>query len=268
VKRIFFVCIFFCIFINAKPVKFVGNVISNGQKMISSKYIGYVSKIYVDIGDRVKRDDNLYEIESAEFDILKSQSNLMVEQAKLVVSYWKSRVRKLDKKRKIVQKNKATNFQFDLKDLESQADNAVAMLDAAKVVIKQSLLKTKEIMSVFNHLKMTSPSDGIIVERNIKVGDMVMPGMLTILLVDTEDLFVDISISESMLKHFYVGKKATIKIPSLSKTIKGKVKAIVPNSNFVTHKIKVRVSLDGKHLRILPGMYSEVYLDIDRKNNN
>ncbi len=236
--------------------------------MIGTKYMGYVSKVYVDIGDRVEREDDLYEIESSEFDLIRIQSELMADQAKLVVEYWKNRVNRLDKKRKRVQKMKMGDFQFDLMDMESQADNALVMLEAAKIAVKNAVEKTKEIMSVFNHLKMKAPSDGIVVERNIKVGDMVMPGMLAILIVDTEDVYVDISIAESLLKYFYVGKIAKIKLRSLDKTLSGKVKSIVPSSNFVTHKIKVRLSINEKHPRILPGMYSEVFMEIPLKKSD
>lgn len=269
-KKIFFIFLFLLLLssVEAKTIKMIGNVISNGQKMIGSKYMGYVSKVYVDIGDRVKREDDLYEIESSEFDLIKTQSDLMFDQSKLIVDYWKSRIDRLNKKRKRVQKRATKGFQFDLDDLEVQAENAKAMLEAAKIAVRQSVEKIKEISSVFNYLKMKSPADGIVVERNIRVGDMIMPGMLAILIVDTEDLFVDVSMAESLIRDVYVGKKVIIRIPSLEKEFKGKIKAIVPSSNFVTHKIKVRISIDDKHPRILPGMYSEVYLETKDKKKN
>lgn len=269
-KKILFIFLFLLIYSEAKTIKIIGNVISNGQKMIGSRYMGYVSKVYVDIGDRVKREDNLYEIESSEFDLIKTQSDLMFDQSKLIVDYWKSRINRLDKKRKRLQrrvtKTKNKDFQFDLDDLEVQAENANAMLEAARIAVRQAIEKGKEIASVFNYLKMKSPSDGVVVKRNIRVGDMVMPGMLTILIVDTEDLFVDIHIAESLIRDVYVGKKVNIHITSIDKTFKGKIKAIVPSSNFVTHKIQVRVSFDEKHPKILPGMYSEVYLEVKERD--
>lgn len=251
----------------AKNIKFVGSIVSNGQKMIGTKYMGYVSKVHVNIGDKVQKEDKLYEIESAEFDLAKVQSELMVDQAKLFIEYWKNKVSVLDKKKQRLQAKKYNGFDFDLEvfDLDSQSDNALVMLEAAKIGMKNSIEKTKEIMTIFSYLKMKAPSDGVIVERNIKVGDMVMPGMIAIKMVDTNDLYADISISESLLRYFYVGKKATIKLRSLDKVLTGKVQSIVPSSNSITHKVKVRISIDQKHPRILPGMYSEVFLDIPYK---
>ena len=235
--------------------------------MIGVKYMGYVTKVYVDIGDRVKQEDILYEIESSEFDLIRMQSELMIDQAEVVAKYWKNRANRLDEKKKLIQKHKNKDFEFSFNDLDDQSDNAIAMLKEAKIAIKNATKRLNEIMSVYNHLKMKAPSDGIILQRNIKVGDMLMPGMLAILMLDTQNLYIDISIAESLLKYFYVGKIAKIKLRSLDKILTGKVKAIIPSSNFVTHKIKVRIDINEDHPRILEGMYSEVFLDIPMNND-
>ena len=71
----------------ADSISLTGTVVSDGQKMIGSRYMGYVKKVYVKLGDKVKRADNLYEMESAEFDIMKTQANLMLEQSQIAVEY-------------------------------------------------------------------------------------------------------------------------------------------------------------------------------------
>ncbi len=63
---------------------------------------------------------------------------------------------------------------------------------------------------------MKAPADGVVVQKNIKVGDMVMPGMLTIMIVDTEDLEIDVSVSESLISKVRVEQSVLIEIPSIS----------------------------------------------------
>ena len=70
-----------------------GTVISNNQKMIPARYMGYVKKINFEVGDRVQREDVLFELESAEFDIMESQADLALEQAKLMLDVYKTRLR-------------------------------------------------------------------------------------------------------------------------------------------------------------------------------
>ncbi len=239
-----------------------GTVISNGQKMIGSRFMGYVKHVYVKLGQKVKREDDLYEMESAEFDILKSQADLMVEQSQTVLEYWKRRLHNLNEKRKRLKKRtKTTNIMGDLDDLEAQAENAQTMLDSMKVMIKQANIKAKQMASVYNYLKMKAPSDGVIVMKNIKVGDMVMPGMLTIMMVDTEDLAIDISIPASTLKLVRVGQKVDVLIDAFHFRTKGVVDAIIPDANPMTHKIKMRVTFNKKDENILPGMYAKVIVN-------
>lgn len=231
--------------------------------------MGYIKHVYVKLGDKVKREQNLYEMESAEFDILKSQADLMVEQSQTVLDFWKRRLHILNEKRKRLKKRSKINGMFgDLDDLEEQAENARTMLESAKVMIKQANIKAKQMASIYNYLKMKAPSDGVIVMKNIKEGDMVMPGMLTIMMVDTEDLAIDLSIPASDLKIVHVGQKVDVIIDALNFRTTGIVDAIIPDANPMTHKIKMRVTFDKKDANVYPGMYAKIVVDTEQEIRN
>ena len=246
----------------AEDIVLPGTVISNGQKMIGSRYMGYIKHVYVKLGDKVKREDDLYEMESAEFDIMKSQADLMLEQSQVVLEFWRKRIKRInEKKDKIKRKKMSKMVQIDFDDLEAQAENVKAMIETMQVMVEQAPIKAKQMATVYNYIKMKAPADGVIVQKNIKVGDMVMPGMLTIMMVDTEDLTIDISISESTLKVAKVGMKVKVIIPSLEYKTDGIIDAIIPDANPMTHRIRMRVSFDKKDENIFPGMYAKVILE-------
>ena len=243
----------------AEEITLTGTVVSDGQKMIGSRYMGYVKEVFVKIGDKVKREDNLYEIESAEFDIMKSQADLMLEQSKIIVNFWQTRLKNIEKKKKRIKSN--SNFSMpDYEDIEAQAENVTSMLTAAQVMVKQASIKAKQMATVFNYLKMKAPSDGVVIRRNIKVGDMVMPGMLTIMLIDTENLEIDVSVSESIISRVKVDMRVPIEIPSINYQTIGTIKAIVPDAHPMTHKIGMRISFDRGEKNVFPGMYAKVTL--------
>lgn len=246
--------------LSASEIKLTGTVVSDGQKMIGSRYMGYVKKVFVKLGDRVKREDDLYEMESAEFDIMKSQADLALEQTQIVVEFWQERIRILQRRKEAL-KNKKNVPQTDLDNIEMMADNAVTMLETARVAVKQMAIKAKQMATIYNYVKMKAPADGVIVQRNIKPGDMVMPGMLTIMLVDTEDLEIDVSISEGIIKYVKRGDKVKVEIPSLNYEVDGKIKAIIPDANPMTHKIRMRISFDKGGQNVFPGMYAKVTID-------
>jgi RND family efflux transporter MFP subunit len=258
-KKLLIVTFLLIASLNANDITITGTVVSDGQKMIGSRYMGYIKKVFVKIGDKVKREDDLYEMESAEFDIMKSQADLMLEQSKIVVEFWRKRLENINKRKERL-KNKTKMPMMDIDDLEAQAENVSAMLDSAQVMVEQASIKAKQLATVFNYLKMKAPSDGVIVRRNIKPGDMVMPGMLTIMMVDTEDLEIDVSVSESIIAQVKVGEKLTVSIPSIKYKTIGTIKAIVPDANPMTHKIRMRVSFDKGDHNVFPGMYAKIVI--------
>jgi len=246
-------------FVHASSISLTGTVVSDGQKMIGSRYMGYVKKVYVKLGDKVKREDDLYEMESAEFDIMKTQANLMLEQSQIALEYWKDRLRVINKKKeKAKKKYGMTGFDWD--DLEGQVENVKAMLESTKIMVKHAAEQVKQMAVVFNYLKMKAPADGVVVQKNIKVGDMLMPGMLAIMIVDTEHLEIDVSLSEGIINRVHEGQKLAVEIPSIEYRTIGTIKAIIPDANPMTHKIKMRVSFDKGDNNIFPGMYAKVII--------
>jgi len=243
----------------ADSISLTGTVVSDGQKMIGSRYMGYVKKVYVKLGDKVKREDDLYEMESAEFDIMKTQANLMLEQSQIALEYWKDRLRVINKKKKNV-KEKFGMTGFGSDDLEGQIETVKAMLESTKIMVKHAAEQVKQMAVVFNYLKMKAPADGVVVQKNIKVGDMLMPGMLAIMIVDTEHLEIDVSLPAGIIGKIHEGQRLAIEIPAIEYNTIGKIKAIIPDANPMTHKIKMRVSFDKNNKNIFPGMYAKVII--------
>jgi RND family efflux transporter MFP subunit len=256
-KKILIVTFLLIMNLQADDITITGTVVSDGQKMIGSRYMGYIKKVFVKVGDKVKREDELYEMESAEFDIMKSQADLMLEQSKIVVEFWRKRLENINKRKNRLKKQKNMPM-MDLDDLESQAANVEAMLTSAQVLVEQAAIKAKQMATIFNYLKMKAPSDGVVVRRNIKPGDMVMPGMLTIMLTDTESLEIHVSVSESIIAMVNVGQQLVVNIPSIKYKTIGTIKAIVPDANPMTHKIQMRISFDKGDKNVFPGMYAKV----------
>jgi RND family efflux transporter MFP subunit len=258
-KKVLIVTFLLILSLKADDITITGTVVSDGQKMIGSRYMGYIKKVHVKVGDRVEREDILYEMESAEFDMMKSQADLMLEQSKIIVEFWRKRLDNINKRTNRL-KTKTKVPMMDIDDLTSQAANVETMLTSAQVMVEQASIKAKQMASVFNYLKMKAPSAGVIVKRNIKVGDMVMPGMLTIMITDTEFLEIHVSVSESIVAKVRVGQQLVVNIPSIKYKTIGMIKAIVPDANPMTHKIQMRISFDQGGQNIFPGMYAKVLI--------
>ena len=123
------------------------------------------------------------------------------------------------------------------------------------------VLQLKEVENQYKYLRIEAPNDGVIVAKNIKVGEMAMPGMPAIILSDLNQLKVAIEVAESELKRISYDKKVKVKIPSMELDLEGKVNAIIPSSNAMTHSFKVKITIETKDHHLYPGMYATVEVD-------
>lgn len=249
----------------ASELILTGTVISNNQKMIPARYMGYVKKINFEIGDYVKREDTLFELESAEFDILESQADLALEQAKLMLNVYEGNKNSLNKQKRKLERDKKhfskQDFKMNMDDLSEATENASTALESAQVLVREASEKTKQFATVMGYLEVKAPNNGILVEKRIRVGDMVAPGMLTMVIVDMEHLEIEAEVAESDLKYVRRNKVVRITIPSLGYKASGLIKAIVPSANPMAHTFKIRVHFEKKSDMIFPGMYAKVFID-------
>lgn len=235
-------------------------VISDSQKIVSSHYLGYVKKINVNIGDKVKRDDILFEIESGEFDIMRSQADIGLDQAKIFVDMYQTHLFNIQRERRRYKESTAKPKKLDIENLDIAAENTISMLKAAKQVVKKMTNKVKQFTGLYSYLKVKAPNDGVIIQKRINIGDMLMPGKLAMVLVDLNDLKIEASIPESTLKYVKTNQKVRIEIPSINFHTTGSVQSIVPSTNPMTHTMSMRVKFNTKGEEILPGMYAKIII--------
>jgi len=232
-------------------------VVSDNQKMIGARYMGYVKEIYFNIGDRVERDDILFSMESTEFDIMQGQADLALEQAELMMEMYRTRLDTINNEKKSL-KRKGLKGKSEWKELEAMTENVQAGLSATRAMIKSASSKSKQMASIVNYLNIKAPNSGIIVKKQIRVGDLIVPGMLAMVLVDLDHLEIEAQVAEIDLLKVKKGKIVKIDIPSMKFRTVGKVKAIVPSANPKTHTFTIRIAFDKGDTEIFPGMYVKV----------
>ena len=89
---------------------------------------------------------------------------------------------------------------------------------------------------------------------------MAIPGMPAPVLSDLSSLKIKTEVSEGDLKNISIGQKASIKIPSLKFTTTGKIVAIIPSSNPMTHTFMIKLSFKSAK-NVYPGMYAKVLIE-------
>ncbi len=246
-----------------------GSVVSDNQKMMTSRYMGYVKRMMVSEGDIVKTGQLLYEIDSKEIEAAERQVDLAISQARLALQMNRSQLDNvrlnLARYKRLFEKKMVSKY--ELEQLELGEKNMVDMVEIAQEQVNQALAKKDEVLNQYNYLKITAPNDGVIVDKRLNEGEMAIPGMPAVVLTDLSHLRVTAEISETDLKFIDLKKEVAVTIPSLAFETTGKIVSIIPSSNPMTHKFKIKMDFDAKGRPVYPGMYAKVVIKSDWKEN-
>ncbi|MDR7131998.1 RND family efflux transporter MFP subunit [Algoriphagus sp. 4150] len=115
-------------------------------------------------------------------------------------------------------------------------------------------ISTKELADC----KLFSPMSGIITEKKIERGSTAGPGIVSFTIIKTDQVYATVYVPEIEVGDLLQGMDVSIYIPTLSETRQGKVTIINPQADTNSKTYKVKVKLDNKDQRLLPGMLAEV----------
>jgi len=263
--KLLFVLLSLSISLLAENLTLSGNVISDNEKMITSRFMGFITDVQVSEGDYVKQGQLLYSIDSREIDSALTQVQLGISQAKLSLQMYQNQYinvkLNLDRNKRLLKKDMVSAF--DVENLELAAKNLMDMVEIAKKQVQQAEARLLEIQNQYQYLNVRAPNNGVIVSKNIKVGEMAIPGMPAIVLSDLSKLKIQAEIAESNLNFIKYGTKVVVHIPSLHLKTIGEVTAIIPSSNPMTHTFKIKISFKHSNVSVYPGMYATVDIGVN-----
>jgi RND family efflux transporter MFP subunit len=246
----------------AVELELSGSIVSDNQKMMTSRYMGFVKRMMVSEGDIVKKGQLLYEIDSKEIEAAERQVELAISQARLALQMNRNQhdnvMTNLARHLRLYKKKMVSKY--ELEQLQLAAKNMKDMIRISEEQVNQALAKKEEVLNQYQYLKIVAPNDGVIVAKKLNEGEMAIPGMPALVLTDLSNLKIVAEISETDLKYISIKKKVDITIPSLGLKTTGTISSIIPSSNPMTHKFKIKMLFDHKGRPVYPGMYAKILI--------
>lgn len=234
---------------------------------IGSQVSGTISEIYVDYNSEVKKDQLLAQIDPALFQatVDRNRANLEVAKAQVKVSenniiYYK---KDLERKKKL----NASQY-VSVKDLdmaEKEYHNALAQLELQKATLQQAQAQLESAETELRYTKIVSPIDGIVVSKEVEVGQTVAASFQTPTLFyvaeDLEKMQIEASVVEADIAKAAVGQKVEFSVDSFpDEVFEGVVTQVrneaITTSNVVTYQVIIEVN--NKDLKLKPGMTANV----------
>ncbi|WP_297454514.1 efflux RND transporter periplasmic adaptor subunit [Persephonella sp.] len=130
-------------------------------------------------------------------------------------------------------------------------------------ITDRQIEKLKKTRKVFKTMTLYSPYDGWIMEKFIYLGSQVKAGQPLFRIAKHKDLWLIAKIYEKDLPYIKEGQIVDIYFDAYpQKVYKGKIDYLYPMMDFQNRTRDVRIVINNKDYKFLPGMYSKVKINI------
>jgi HlyD family secretion protein len=244
--------------------------------LVGTQVSGTIKELYVDFNSPVKKgqliariDPALFEaqVNQAKANFLSAKANLEKAGATLVDAK-----RTMDRNKELFSKNLVARS--DLDTAETNYETANASVSAAKSQVAQAEAALNLAETNLRYTKIVSPVDGIVVSRNVDVGQTVAASFQTPTLFtiaqDLTKMQIDTSVDEADIGKIKVGQDVEFTVDAYPGiTFKGKVRQVrnapITVQNVVTYDVVINV--DNPEFKLKPGMTANVSIIVSIKKD-
>ncbi len=259
---------------------------------VYAKEAGYVKKLFVDYGTRVKAgqvmaileipeleaqlQEDQAEIKNAANQVLRAQHELSRYQAQYkAVHLQYTRLNGVfESQPGIVAQQEVDDAQGKDMAAQSQADAAQSALDAAQSQMGVAKAKLAHDQSLYDYSRITAPFSGVVTDRFANLGTLVQGGTnsstqaMPIVKLSEDDLYrLVIPVPESYVKFIRVGDPVNVRVPSLSRTYPGKVARFSVDVREDTRTMHTEVDVRNRDHALVPGLYAEADLTLEHRED-
>ena len=243
---------------------------------VGTQVSGTIKKLYVDFNSPVKKGQLLAQIDPALFQaqVDQAQANLSNAEANLhkIQSSLNNDEKTYRRDLVLVQQNFIAKSDLDLAQANYESDKA--QIESAKAQINQAKASLNNNVANLQYTNIISPVDGIVVSRNIDVGQTVAASFQTptlfLVAQDLTKMQIDTTVAEADIGKIREGQNIDFTVDGYPNiTFKGKVKQIrnAPTTvqNVVTYDVVINVN--NKDLKLKPGMTANVSIVTTSRKN-
>jgi HlyD family secretion protein len=285
----------------ARSVVATGKIQPITKVEVKSKASGIVEKLYVDINYRVKKGQQLAQLDQQEImaqvnaqraQLTAAQANVATYQANIeqdkvnaaapdLPMYKATLDRNLEMQKAGIVSRQAlddTNKEYLAALTRRDSSKAqigvdTARLKQARAQVLQAEASLKQLEEQLSYTTIVAPMDGEILSRDVEIGAavssiLVLGSTATLVMTegDTSEVYVQGKVDEADIAHVYMGQPARIKVESFrDRVFNGKVTKISPmgveKDNVTTFEVRVSINNASGELKANMTANAEILLD-------
>ena len=231
----------------------VGSLLANEKVMLQPEFEGKVETIHFNEGQKVNKGDLLVTLDDS---IYKAELNQAKARLRLSQANQK-RINSLRKKglsnEQEQDEENALHFSF-----LDQAVSELGVNQASRVLARTRLEK----------MAIHAPFAGTIGLRSISEGDYLSSGQDMVTLINSNPIKLEFRIAEIYLSEVAIGQTVDVRVDAFrGETFIGEVYAIAPEVDISGRSFMVRAQIPNDDSRLVPGLFAQVELVLERKEN-
>jgi RND family efflux transporter MFP subunit len=259
---------------------------------VYAKQAGYVRQLSVDYGTRVKANQIMAVLEIPELELQLQQDDAAIKHAQDEVTRAEHDLGRVGAQHQTVhlqyerlsgvaKTKQGLIAQQELDDAQGKDLAAEAQIEASKSSLQaaQSELAAMQVRRqhdqvLFDYSKITAPFAGVVTRRYANLGTLLQAGTnsstqaMPLVRLSQDDLFrLVIPVPESYVRYIHVGDPVNVVVVSLGRVFKGKVARFSVDVVSDTRTMHTEVDVPNTNGTLLPGLYAEATLSLERQNN-
>ena len=270
----------------SKTLDVAGEFYPYQEVELHAKVAGYIRRINVDIGDKVRAGEVLATLDVPELTAQAAGANAGVEQTRDQIARAKSDIMRAEANyaalhaacERLKQASAARPgliAQQELDDAMAKDRSAAAAVDAAKSTLSAmqqqlgvSQADQQRYSAMVDYSRIVAPFSGVVTWRYADTGALIQAGtsnassMPVVKLAEVDILRLRLPVPASLVGYVHLGDPATVHVQALGLTFVGKVARTTVALDPSTRTMQVEIDVPNKDGRLDPGMYADVSLAI------
>ncbi len=259
---------------------------------VYAKESGYVQQLNVDYGTRVKAGQVMALLEIPELQLQLRQDDAAIRNATDMTTHAEHELGRVEAEHRVlhlqaerlsgVAKTKpglvAQQEVDDAegKDLatEAQVEASKSNLQAAESQLAVAQAKREHDQVLFDYSKIIAPFAGVVTQRYANLGTLVQAGTssstqaMPLVRLSQDDLFrLVIPVPESYVRYIRIGDPVAVRVPNLNRSFPGRVSRFSVDVKEDTRTMHTEVDVQNTDRTLMPGMYAEAVLTLERKDH-
>ncbi|MGN0207630.1 MAG: efflux RND transporter periplasmic adaptor subunit [Muribaculaceae bacterium] len=228
---------------------------------VGTQVTGIIDKLYADFNSIVKKGELIAEIEKTLLESELTSADANLESARLTYEYNK---RNFERDTKLHEKQLISDYDYETSRKDYLlAKSAYTKAQADRVKAAKNL----------NYAEIYSPIDGIVISREVEVGQTVVSSMNVANLytiADLSNMQVIADVDEADIGAVHEGQNVTFTVDAFPNDVfTGTVQQVrlsaTTTSNVVTYEVVVNA--DNKEMKLIPGLTANITINVKESRN-